>query len=75
VNITSRREFLLSPPVLLLGCRAVASTSAPFEVPRWATVDRLGARFVSARRMPGISLAVSRQGVPIFSGAWGYSDL
>jgi D-alanyl-D-alanine carboxypeptidase len=75
MNITNRREFLLSLPVLLLGCRAAASSSAPFEVSRWATVERLGERFVGARRMPGASLAVTYQGVSVFSGAWGYSDL
>jgi D-alanyl-D-alanine carboxypeptidase len=75
VNITSRREFLLSLPVLLLGCRAAASTSTPLNVSRWATVERLGARFVSARRLPAASLAVSREGVLVFSGAWGYSDV
>jgi D-alanyl-D-alanine carboxypeptidase len=75
VNLTTRRGFLLSLSGLLVGCRAAASTSTPLEVSRWAEVERLGARFVTARRMPGVSLAISHEGIPVFTGAWGYADL
>jgi D-alanyl-D-alanine carboxypeptidase len=75
MQLTTRREFLVGLTALLAGCRAADSASFAGEASRWTTVERRGARFVTAERFPGVSLAVSRGGELVFTGAWGHADL
>ncbi len=70
----TRREFLASLPASLAACRTLGSPPAQTGAASWARVENLCQSFVAARRAPGISLAVSRNGVIVFAGGWGLSN-
>ena len=71
----TRREFLASLPALSAACRTPGSPPAQADAASWARVQQLCHTFVAARRAPGISLAVSQNGVIVFARGWGRSNL
>lgn len=74
-NDMTRRQFIVALPGAYLCLRAMVLAPAGPETSEWAEVERLCAGLVTARRMPGVALAVSRDGSVVFAGEWGFADL
>jgi CubicO group peptidase (beta-lactamase class C family) len=70
----TRRAFLGAVPASIAAWRALALAPAQAGGARWDEVERICERFVAARRAPGLSLAVSRNGAIAFARGWGLSN-
>jgi len=71
----TRREFLVAAPASLGAWAYLGRAGLPATPAAWARVEWLCERFVADRRAPGMSLAVSRNGAPVFTKTWGWSNL
>lgn len=71
----TRRQFVFGLSAAFPASRALASLAGTTDDGRWHAVEQLGETFVSGQRAPGLSLAVSRNGVLLFAKGWGHSQL
>jgi len=62
------------PPPASLGCPAIPASTQPADSLA-GIVDSAALAEVSAQRLPGLTIAVAKQGVVLYSHAYGYADL
>src|SRR4051794_39390451 len=65
----TRRAFLQSVALSLVGSRAVADTPAAL-----APFDKLMTDFLADHKVPGAALAVTRHGKLVYSRGFGFAD-